>query len=123
MILETSLLSEPNIRKVVMGNRRCICSALASEEKLTQRITEQKKVTLHQSVDKLSNGQSYAKIEKALLRSGEFSSSRGIQTQTGCVVSENSVEVDGKTLKDNSTLRFCDELQLSSLLYQSGFLI
>ena len=69
-ILETSLLSEPNIRKVVMGNRRCICSALASEEKLTQRITEQKKITLHQSVDKLSYGQSHTKREKALLREG-----------------------------------------------------
>lgn len=30
-------------------------------------------------------------------------------------------EVDGKDLKDNSTLRFYDELQLTSLLYQSGF--
>lgn len=74
-----------------------------------------KKITLRQSVDKLSNGQSYTKTEKALLREG--------YKQTGCAVSENSVEVDGKALKDNSTLRFCDELQLSSLLYQPGFLI
>lgn len=69
-------------------NRRHTCSALASEEKLIK----QKKINLDQMMDKLSNDQNYAKTEKALFRSGVFSSSRGIQTQTGYVITKNSVE-------------------------------